>query len=604
MKDMPGLAMLAAAVLPVAALAALLMALTGAWPVHAAPQGVWAVCPAAGTGCDFTSIQQAIAVAQPGDVVRVVGPGVYTENLVITKSIKLYGGCANTACNPQWPNVFVTTIDGGGNGRAITIRGEGQVITPVVYGFHITGGDATGESDHPHWGGGIGSWDAAPIVSFNTITNNVATHNDDSPYACGGGIALLNPGPGTLVLDNDVYSNTADGDVTGLWSGRGGGIAVISGTAVLQDNDVYSNLAHVSPDYRKGYGGGIYVISATVTITHNNVLDNRAATGGDGYGGGIYLGESDGLVTNNLLWHNLGSRDYAGWGGGLGAESCDPLTLTGNVVYSNTASLAGNGDGGGLYLDECRAVLVGENVVMDNLGSQERLGFGGVRITGSDVALSCNRILSNTGSIAAQGHGGLYLYNTTATLDSDLIVANVGTLSPTASTYENGMWVTAGTVLTATNIVVARNGLPGRGRGVYLQGSIGSVTVTLVNSTVVSNTVEGIACNGVYSVTLVNLILWGNEDDLDGCTATYSDVGDGDAGTGNISSDPLFVDAANNDFHLRPDSPCIDRGASPVTYTLVPDDDWDGDSRPIGGGYDMGIDEVWKYVYLPLVLKS
>lgn len=31
-------------------------------------------------------------------------------------------------------------------------------------------------------------------------------------------------------------------------------------------------------------------------------------------------------------------------------------------------------------------------------------------------------------------------------------------------------------------------------------------------------------------------------------------------GTGNITSDPLFVDAANDNFNLRPTSPCIDTG--------------------------------------------
>jgi len=273
MRKVPNLAMLAAVVLAAAALAALFLALDDGRPVRAAPQGVWAVCPAAGPGCDFTSIQQAINAAQPGDAIRVVGPGVYAENLVVTKSVELYGGCANVACNPQWPNVFVTTVDGGGNGRAITIRGEGQVITPIVDGFHVTGGDATGESDHPHWGGGIGSWDAAPIIRFNTITNNVATYIDGPSYPHGGGIALWNPGPGTWVRDNEIVSNTADGDSTGGWPGRGGGIAVVSGTAVLWDNDVRDNLAHVSPDHKNGYGGGIYVLSATVTIAHNDVLD-------------------------------------------------------------------------------------------------------------------------------------------------------------------------------------------------------------------------------------------------------------------------------------------------------------------------------------------
>lgn len=55
-------------------------------------------------------------------------------------------------------------------------------------------------------------------------------------------------------------------------------------------------------------------------------------------------------------------------------------------------------------------------------------------------------------------------------------------------------------------------------------------------------------------------------------TVTYCDVQGGFAGTGNISADPLFVNAAG-DLHLRPDSPCRGGGttAAPAYINFAQD---------------------------------
>jgi hypothetical protein len=69
-------------------------------------------------------------------------------------------------------------------------------------------------------------------------------------------------------------------------------------------------------------------------------------------------------------------------------------------------------------------------------------------------------------------------------------------------------------------------------------------------------------CKGVIR----NCIIWGNSA-LSGpqlwnsSTPTYSCIqGWTEGGIGNIASDPLFVNAPAGDYHLRPDSPCIDSG--------------------------------------------
>jgi len=56
------------------------------------------------------------------------------------------------------------------------------------------------------------------------------------------------------------------------------------------------------------------------------------------------------------------------------------------------------------------------------------------------------------------------------------------------------------------------------------------------------------------------------------------------AGSGNISADPEFVDAGSGEYHLSSGSPCIDAG----TATNAPTSDFEGTSRPLGSGFDIG----------------
>ena len=61
---------------------------------------------------------------------------------------------------------------------------------------------------------------------------------------------------------------------------------------------------------------------------------------------------------------------------------------------------------------------------------------------------------------------------------------------------------------------------------------------------------------------------------------------------GNISSDPLFLSAAINDFHLYLSSPAIDAGDNSAPN--LPATDFDGNPR-IAGTIDLGVYEVVLY---------
>lgn len=113
----------------------------------------------------------------------------------------------------------------------------------------------------------------------------------------------------------------------------------------------------------------------------------------------------------------------------------------------------------------------------------------------------------------------------------------------------------------------------------YLTGAVsfgvgGSDTVG--NNIIVSN-YYGVNC---YSCTMdaeYNLV-WGN-------TTNY--VNDASAATTDLSADPQFSDASEGDYGLAAISPCIDAGGA--AYGV--ETDADGEERPQGAGYDIGMDE-------------
>jgi hypothetical protein len=103
------------------------------------------------------------------------------------------------------------------------------------------------------------------------------------------------------------------------------------------------------------------------------------------------------------------------------------------------------------------------------------------------------------------------------------------------------------------------------------------------------------------SLKISNSIFWGyGKGQIGGFSAgisvTYSDVQGGFSGPGNVDKDPLFVDAANHDYHLTWPSPCRDRGdRSSVPAGLTTD--FEGDPRVAAAGVDMGADEFFPHLY-------
>ncbi len=255
-----------------------------------------------------------------------------------------------------------------------------------------------------------------------------------------------------------------------------------------------------------------------------------------------------------------------------------------------------NGEGSGSVLD-------GFTITNGNSGSN-----GGGVLCGASSPIITNCII--TGNKAGSIGGGMYFGA------SSPIITNCKITENTASTYGGGIF-SGNSSPTILNCIITGNTASVDGGGIYCGSSSPGITNCTITGNTAGNT-GGAIFGGGSSPTISNGILWANialgayneiAQISSTIACTYSNIDqDGYAGSdGNIWQDPRFVDPVNGNFHLQPDSPCIDAGTSDG----APSADMEGFSRydePLvpntGGGtypyYDMGAYESQMRVVTPI----
>jgi probable HAF family extracellular repeat protein len=320
----------------------------------------------------------------------------------------------------------------------------------------------------------------------------------------------------------------------------------------------------------------------------NSVLDGITITNGygpqedvmgNGYfysiGGAVYCKSSSPNISNCIIKNSSASS-----GGGISNHEAGTPIINNCYIIDNLAI----NYGGGIYneRDWPGSAVISNCIIRGNSAAWG----GGIASSLSSPTINTSIISNNSAS--AYGGG---IYNNISnhpTINNSIIRNN------SASHYGGGFFNSSST-LAMSNCVISSNSAVENGGGSL--NEYNSV-ISMDNCTVVDNSAGygGGISNYSSGVIMNNCIIWDNiPSQLAGgypstVIASYCDIQGGYSGTGNINADSRFANPDINDYHLLPDSPCINAGDP--NYVAGPNEtDIDGEARVMLGRVDMGSDE-------------
>jgi hypothetical protein len=338
------------------------------------------------------------------------------------------------------------------------------------------------------------------------------------------------------------------------------------------------------------YVENVYFYGKAVTLTSEmgpevTVIDGNktgsAVTCFHGEGHDTIL---DGFTITNGVGSPFPHQGLVG-GGMYNYYNCNP-TVTNCIFLLNTASY-----GAGMYnIDSSPKVI--DCAFIDNTAW---ICGGMYNVGASSTVINCV-FIGNTGTNTI---GGMGIH-----VESSATVTGCTFIGNSSGREGGGISITVHhAVATISNCLFIGNSAEDYGGGIVNQGFLVPNQQIITHCTFYNNT-AGVSGGGLYESgptdsILANSILWDNapdQIDSDGSdlVVNYSCIEGGWPGTGNIQSDPLFVNPSANDLHLTYLSPCKESGHN---AGAIPLEDFEGDPRIAYGTVDMGADEFYTHLY-------
>ena len=394
----------------------------------------------------------------------------------------------------------------------------------------------------------------------------------------------------------DADTVVVTGDVT-VWES----LLVRPGTVVLFDGfhgiAIYKDASFVAQGTETD--SIVFTVADTTGFYHYELEDG-------GWNGFYLLRAGHFLLDYCVLEYGKAFINDDWFGGLLEIVSCDDV----NIHHSTLRHSAAHERGGALSAVDSRVLMTGSAVNYNTVYNEENMYLygGGASFLKCDVEL---REMEFRGNDAPTIGGALSFDSCSVVLDRSVFVDNIGV---------NG----AGLYLMRSferecllsNLLFDDNYSRHFGGGF----AISDASPEIYNVLVVNNSSEGVSCNGIFfygqsSPRLSNCIICGNYAPdpsvivdtaqmwvwttngyapefrnclIEGGTSyihsseyiqVFEDI---------IDADPGFVDAVNHDFHLGPDSPCLDAGWLETPDYITQGVDLDGMPRCQNQRIDIG----------------